>query len=120
MFKKTLHMSCAASLLLAAANAQGQAVYTTGLGQMSCGEAVALTEKDGPGKYMLNQWFRGFVTGASYYTGVTSFKDVDNKSLDLFVLNYCRNNPLHTAQRAAAALVGEIGGPPPRHTYSKP
>lgn len=85
---------------------------TFGLGGASCGEFVSASEATRTGNqqsvYSYMMWFAGYATMASGQTGIDYFKGTDTKSMQLWLENYCRTNPLAMFNEAAVHLMVEL------------
>ena len=85
---------------------------TYGLGTTTCGLFVTAAEEARAGQqygiqaYMT--WFSGYATMASGQSNIDYFKGTDTKSVQLWLENYCRVNPLNTFNAAAVSAMVEL------------
>ena len=97
---------CWVSLLLS--NTLANAVPVTILGGPSCGQWV---KERGPNNraspYNLG-WLLGFVSGIAATAQEDVLEQTDNKSVELWIDNYCRANPLKSVAEGADALISEL------------
>jgi len=87
---------------------------TYGQGKSSCGEYVAASETSRMGKQQrispYIDWIAGYATLASIQNGIDYFKGTDAKSIQLWLENYCRANPLENFTDAAVQMMKELHG----------
>lgn len=97
--------------VLSCSTALGEAM-TYGLGTTTCGLFVTATEEAQAGQPYRAQaymtWFSGYATMASGQSNVNYFKGTDTKSVQLWLENYCRANPLSTFNDAAVNAMVEL------------
>ena len=77
-----------------------------GIGTDTCGQYIKanVTQKNW---YLM--WYTGYISGvnASLPGKYDHSNKIDIDSLDLWLENYCKNNPLETFERAVASLLKE-------------
>ena len=76
------------------------------VGASSCGQWVAdrSTDRD---EYVTT-WLVGYLSGKAVATGKNFLKNTDNKSVYLWMDNYCRSNPLRHISDGADDLAIEL------------
>jgi hypothetical protein len=80
---------------------------TTIAGTPSCGDWVSATQENQSSIRVDRSWLLGFLSGLA----VGQKKDfirTDNKSMFLWVDNYCRSNPLNNLADAGDSLANEL------------
>lgn len=96
---------------LSCSTAMGEAM-TYGLGTTTCGLYVTAAEEARAGQpygvLMYMSWFSGYATMASGQSNIDYFKGTDTKSVQLWLENYCRANPLSTFNAAAVSAMVEL------------
>jgi hypothetical protein len=109
---------CMATLLIAFSLSNAQEVAIWGAGTESCGRWVAL-RADKVNHAVMKQWVLGFISGSNWNAKGSQARPPDADAADIFVDEYCKNNPLHAVALAAAALVQESGGPKAQHEWKR-
>jgi hypothetical protein len=107
----------AMAIFVALPAASAQKISVWGTGQMSCGRWLAERNSEG-NRSILHNWVLGFISGNNWYTKRQA-NPPDADGVSSFVDQYCQNNPLHPIFLAAAALVGEVGGPRATHDWKR-
>ena len=90
-----------------------------GEGNQSCGQYVLDTEKASAPfdendvfSFLPSQtngaWVQGFISGYNMATSKDVGKGIDTPAIDLWLLNYCKANPLKYIDEAATALITEL------------
>ncbi|MBM6448028.1 MULTISPECIES: hypothetical protein [Pseudomonas] len=104
----------AVAVALVAAMTSGPATavgMAYGYGALGCGKFVAATDEKRAGyPQSLNlfmAWLSGFVSYSSLMSEIEYFKGTDSISVQLWLENYCRANPLEPFNTAALALLLE-------------
>ena len=99
-------------LLAGSVSAHGLELY--GAGAESCGKWIEFG-KDEIMRYHFNQWVLGFISAASVFDGAKKLgfesgelAETDSDTVDAWMENYCRENPLDKIVIAAGVLVGEL------------
>jgi hypothetical protein len=111
----TLVAVVALATVLSGARAQEVSVW--GTGQESCGKWLA-QRTNNVNRTILHNWILGFISGSNWYSR-SQARPPDSDAVATFVDQYCQNNPLHLMALAAAALVGELGGPKATHEWKR-
>ncbi|MFC6301832.1 hypothetical protein GNF76_25530 [Pseudomonas sp. CCM 7893] len=83
-----------------------------GLGPTTCGLFVTAAEESRAGAtagvHVYMTWLSGYATRASGQSSIDYFKGTDTKSVQLWLDNYCRANPLKTFNDAAESALLEL------------
>jgi hypothetical protein len=83
-----------------------------GLGPTTCGLYVTAVEESRTdattGVYTYMTWLSGYATRVSSENNIDYFKGTDTKSIQLWLENYCRANPLKTFNEAADSALLEL------------
>jgi len=81
-----------------------------GSGTKSCGSVVEAHEEDDWGKRINSEWVNGYITSYNNYehTGQDVAKGIGAAAIDLWIYNYCKENPLDNLQDATRELVNEF------------
>jgi hypothetical protein len=108
----------AAITVVVSLHAQGQPVSVWGTGQESCGKWLAERNNE-VNRTIFHNWMLGFISGNNWYSRTRQVRPPDSDAVAAFVDQYCQNNPLHVMALAAAALVGELGGPKATHEWKR-
>jgi hypothetical protein len=96
-----------AGLMLSTAMVNVEAVQVRG--GRSCG--VWIKDKDNSNSLASTTnvtWLVGFLSGIAFALNKDFLRGTDNASLELWVDNYCRANPLHDSDDAGARLAIEL------------
>ena len=104
-------VAIAAGMLMAPVIAAADEVLAVaGAGASSCGKFIADTEGTETMSLIYFSWAQGFLTGlnAKYVKSRDSTDLSDRDALELFIENYCEENPLDNYVRAAAKLWHEL------------
>jgi hypothetical protein len=108
----------------AAAHAETGGVFVIGSGQDSCGKLIAAVDGVPPGKYKqmntqsgvfigestkYQEWLMGFVSGFNVSrTDEQQVKGIDLAEMDLWMRNWCNQNPTKTVFQGAFAFIEEM------------
>jgi hypothetical protein len=107
---KTRHSLCAFAvslmLLLVLFSSTAAAVIT--MARPSCGQWVKERTPDGRTAQSYRFWLLGYVSGMAVSSGTDALRDTDNASIELWMDNYCRANPLKSVDEGGAALFNEL------------
>lgn len=83
-----------------------------GYGTQGCGKYVAAIEDakrgDTANLYLFVSWMQGFVSFASLKNDTDYLKNVDRESIQLWLENYCKANPLDSFSIAVTDLLGTL------------
>ena len=78
-------------------------------GSPSCGTWIADNQKQNEWPKMINQnWLIGFLSGLAVGSSNNSVIGTDNNSLNLWMDNYCKSNPLETVSDGGIDLFIEL------------
>ena len=73
------------------------------LGVVQCGDVIKIDrENNSTGRFQVSDWMMGYITGRSYPDKDTG--DINQDALFYEVLNYCKENPLHSTPQAAEII----------------
>jgi len=94
-----------------AAAADGSGTYTVlSFGTRSCSQVIADHQEDGERRLANSTWVGGYLTAVNRYVvkgkDVSAGTDADGRML--WIVNFCRSNPLETLEQATSALVVEL------------
>ncbi len=81
-----------------------------GSGTKSCGTIAKDHEEDRWSKVIDSAWVNGYITSYNNYehTGEDVAKGIDAAAIDLWIYNYCKENPLDNLHDATRELVNEF------------
>ena len=85
-----------------------QAVTMTTLGSAPCGRWVEERAADGWGALGDVRWLVGFLSGLAVESGVDVLPGANSASLELWMDNYCRANPLANTGDGGIILFDEL------------
>ncbi len=109
MLKRLLLLSLLVPSLANSADSNG-AFTVLSLGTKSCGTVVSDFNKGDWGKLTNSIWVAGYLTAINEHTfrGKNVAGSTDPDSWDLWIYNYCSQNPLDNLYKAASALYMEL------------
>lgn len=96
-----------------AADATGKFTVLS-MGTRSCGDVVEAYKRDGEEKFHNSIWVAGYLTAVNKYVSFRSdiATGTNPAAWNLWIFNYCSNNPLDLLHDAASALVMELSKRP--------
>ncbi|UZE04695.1 hypothetical protein [Pseudomonas corrugata] len=105
-------ISTAMALVTALASGQATAVAMNyGYGSLGCGKFIAATDEKRAGfpqtTNLYMAWLSGFASYASAVSEADFFDGTDSDSVQLWLENYCRANPLKPFSMAASSFLLE-------------
>jgi hypothetical protein len=75
----------------------------------SCGQWVQQRNPDGRTAEVYRFWLLGYVSGLAVASGTDKLKSTDSASIELWMDNYCRANPLKYVDEGGTVLFNELG-----------
>ena len=103
---KPLHMLGLLAISLMFCTSPAKAIAT--LATADCGEWVLMKDPSGKPTREFRYWLLGYLSGAAVETGKDILRTTSSASIELWMDNYCKANPLKTVGEGATTLFYEL------------